>query len=100
MNDRKEFASDYELDAAVTSTYRAGATEKVPGHLDRLVLQAASREAGRKNMIPGLHRWLVPAAFAAVLALSLSFNLEFNQPGVVPTINDRTGAEGSSGGGL
>jgi hypothetical protein len=97
MSDRKEFASDNELDPAVSSRYRAGATEKVPGHLDRVVLAAARREAGRKNMIPGLQRWLVPAAFAAVLALSLSFNLEFNQPGVVPTVNDRTGAEGGSG---
>jgi hypothetical protein len=96
MSDRQEFASDNELDAAVSSTYRAGATEIVPGHLDRVVLAAARREAGRKYTAAGLQRWLVPAAFAAVLALSLSFNLEFNQTGVVPTVNDRTGAEGSS----
>lgn len=96
MSDRQEFASDNEPDAVVSSTYRAGATEKVPGHLDRVILAAARREAGRKNMLPGLQRWLVPAAFAAVLALSLSFNLEFNQPGIVPAIDDRTGGDGSN----
>lgn len=96
MSDRQKFASDNELDAAVSSTYRAGATEKVPGHLDRVVLAAARREAGRKNMIPSLQRWLVPAAFAAVLALSLSFNLEFNHPDVNPAVRDQAGADGSS----
>jgi hypothetical protein len=99
MSDRQEFASDNELDAAVSSTYRAGATEIVPGHLDRVVLAAARREAGRKYTAAGLQRWLVPAAVAAVLALSLSFNLEFNQPGVVPTVNDRTDTEASGGDG-
>lgn len=99
MSDRKVFASDHELDADVSSTYRAGATEKVPGHLDREVLAAARREAGRNYMTPGLQRWLVPAAFAAVLALSLSFNLEFNRPDVNPAVSDQAGADGSSGDG-
>jgi hypothetical protein len=95
MSDRQEFASDDAIDLAVTSTYRAGATEKVPGHLDRMVLAEARREAGRKSPAPGLPRWLVPAAFAAVLALSLSVNLEFSQPDVIPAVHDQAGAEGN-----
>ena len=99
MSNRQEFDNDNELDAAVSSTYRAAATEKVPGHLDRVILAAARREAGRKYMLPGLQRWLVPAAFAAVLALSLSFNLEFNRPEVNPAVRDQDGADGSSANG-
>jgi len=95
MSDRQEFASDDASDLAVSNTYRAGATEKVPGHLDRMVLAEARREAGRKNRAAGLPRWLVPAAFAAVLALSLSVNLEFNQPDLIPAVPDRAGADGS-----
>ena len=95
MSDRQEFASDDASDLAVSNTYRAGATEKVPGHLDRMVLAEARRVAGRKNRAAGLPRWLVPAAFAAVLALSLSVNLEFNQPDLDPAVPDRAGADGS-----
>ena len=95
MSDRQEFASDDASDLAVSNTYRAGATEKVPGHLDRMVLAEARREARRKNRAAGLPRWLVPAAFAAVLALSLSVNLEFNQPDLDPAVPDRAGADGS-----
>jgi hypothetical protein len=96
MSDLQEFASDAEIDAAVRSTYRANASEKVPVHLDRMVLADARREAGRKNRATFLPGWLVPVAFAAVLALSLSFNLEFNRPDVVPTVQDHAGAEGNN----
>jgi hypothetical protein len=96
MSDRQQFAGDDAIDQAVSSTYRAGATEKVPAHLDRVVLAAARRDAGRKNSARGLPGWLVPAAFAAVLALSLSFNLEFNHPEVNPAVHDQAGADGSS----
>jgi hypothetical protein len=91
MSDRQEFASGDAIDLAVSNQYRAGATEKVPGHLDRMVLAEARREAGWKNRAAALPGWLVPAAFAAVLALSLSFNLEFNQPDLGPVVQDRAG---------
>lgn len=96
MNDRHEFACDAEIDAAVSSTYRASATEKVPEHLDRTVLAEARRETGQKNRGSGFPAWLIPAAFAAVLALSLSFNLEFNRPDIVPAIQDNASAEGNN----
>jgi hypothetical protein len=94
VSDRQEFASDDAIDLAVSNTYRAGATEKVPGHLDRMVLAEARREAGPKNRAAGLPGWLVPAAFAAVLALSVSVNLELNQPELIPAVPDQAGAEG------
>ncbi len=96
MSDRQEIAGDDEIDVAVSSTYRAGATEKVPGHLDRMVLAEVRREAGRTKKVSGLQRWLVPAAFTAVLALSLSFNLEFNRPDVMPPVHDQAGIEANS----
>ena len=96
MSDRHEFPSDDAIDLAVSRAYRAGATEKVPVHLDRVVLAEAKQESGRKPWAPGLPGWLVPTAFAAVLALSLSFNLEFNQPDLSPAGQDRAGPEESN----
>jgi hypothetical protein len=95
MSDRHEFASDDAIDPALSRAYRAGAIEKVPAHLDRVVLAEARRETGRKFQAPGLPGWLVPTAFAAVLALSLSFNLEFNQPDLGPAVQDQAGPEGN-----
>jgi hypothetical protein len=95
MSERQEFASDDAIDPGVSSTYRAGATERVPVRLDRLVLAEARREATGKSRASSLPGWLVPVAFAAVLALGLSFNLEFNQPDSIPAVPNTVGTEGN-----
>jgi RNA polymerase sigma-70 factor (ECF subfamily) len=95
MSERQQFAGDDAIDQAVSNTYRAGATETVPVHLDRTVLAEARREAKGKSRASSLSAWLVPAAFAAVLALGLSFNLEFDQPDSIPAVPNQAGTEGN-----
>jgi hypothetical protein len=96
MTDQQDFAFDAAIDAAVSSAYRSSATEKVPAHLDRLVLAEVRRSATRKTGVLGLPAWLVPAAVAAVAALSLTLNLEFNRPDDTPAVQYQAGGENRS----
>lgn len=86
MNMSGQFSGGDDIDVAVRDSYRAGATEEVPGYLDAKVLLEARREAGRNPRVDRWPGWLIPAAFAGVIALSLSFNLHYNNAGDVPAI--------------
>jgi len=64
-------------DEAVTRAYRHMATERVPEHLDRVVLRLASSAAR-----PGYARartWARPLAWAATIALSVGIVLELTR---------------------
>lgn len=63
-----------EHDTAVEKLYRETATERAPAHLDRAVLDAAAR-AGRRSY-SRLRMWTRPAAWAAVVMLSVALILE------------------------
>ncbi|MCI0516976.1 MAG: hypothetical protein L0Y45_03995 [Woeseiaceae bacterium] len=86
-------SGDDEIDAAVRGGYRAIAREKVPAYLDRMVLEEAGQEISRDRRVAGWPRWLLPAAFAGVLALSLSFNLGYNNSSDAPAIHGGHGVE-------
>ncbi|NIL94852.1 MAG: hypothetical protein GTO71_10555 [Woeseiaceae bacterium] len=66
-----------EHDAIVSETYRDIATESAPEHLNRAVLDAAARKA--RPTYSRLRLWTRPAAWAAVVILSVALILETNQ---------------------
>lgn len=66
-----------ERDSGVSEAYREIATERTPEHLDRAVLAAAAREA--RPRYSRLRMWTRPAAWAAVVMLSVTLILQTNQ---------------------
>jgi hypothetical protein len=66
-----------EHDAAVCRAYRETATERVPEHLDRAVLEAAAQAA--RPAYSRLRFWTRPAAWAAVVMLSVALIVETGQ---------------------
>ncbi|HSD71079.1 MAG TPA: hypothetical protein VLB07_16085, partial [Woeseiaceae bacterium] len=93
MNTGQPISGDDEIDAAVRGGYRASAREKVPAYLDRMVLEEAGQEVSHDRRVAGWPGWLIPAAFAGVLALSLSFNLGYNDSSDAPAVHDGRGVE-------
>lgn len=66
-----------ESDSSVSRAYRKIATERTPEHLDRSVLDAAARAAR-----PRYYQWRMwtrPAAWAAVVMLSVTLIMQTNQ---------------------
>jgi hypothetical protein len=77
MTDRRMTQDpDAEHDPAVSEAYREAATERAPEHLDRAVLAAAAQEA--RPTYSRLRMWTRPAAWAAVVMLSVALILETN----------------------
>ncbi len=64
-------------DAQVSETYRGVARENAPDHLDRTILDAAAREARPSYF--RLRLWTRPAAWAAVVLLSVAIIMQTNQ---------------------
>ena len=97
-NRRKTPDPGAENDAMVSRTYRDIASESVPEHLDKAVLDTAARQAR-----PGysrLRQWTRPAAWAAVVMLSVALILETNQapvPGGIAPIAEPEAAYKAEG---
>lgn len=75
--------ADEVIDEQLIARYRSVSHERVPPSLDRTVLRAASRNGGAGRMSGWLARWIKPAGYVAMVALSLAVVLEFNEVGIL-----------------
>lgn len=84
---------DMPRDEAISDLYKAGAKAEPPAELDALILAAARREAAapvsrpaERCPRPWWRNWLAPAGAIAtvLLALSVTLNIEREQPDVLP----------------
>lgn len=76
MNDERDTT---EMDRLVSEAYRAAATETVPEHLSKKILQMAASEPAKQQQRStyGIAAsWLRPAAWVATISLSLAIVLE------------------------
>ena len=71
-------------DTQVSETYRDIAQESAPEHLNQAVLAAAAREARPKYS--RLRLWTRPAAWAAVVMLSVAILMETSQDPATPSL--------------
>ena len=85
-----------ELRSGLSAHYRAGSAEEPPERLDKAILAAACREAGRSRFI---RNWHLPASIAAVLVIGASLALmtsEIKDP--LPPVDTSAGVAGSETG--
>ncbi|MDH4072484.1 MAG: hypothetical protein OEV41_05200 [Gammaproteobacteria bacterium] len=78
-----------EVDGALSAAYRDIAVEKVPGHLDALVLDAARRQAAQATDVRRPAAWYRTVSFAAIAGLCAALLVSFAHLGVFGTGGDR-----------
>lgn len=81
MTDTRENLRNSGGEPMVSAEYHSLATDRAPDELNQAVLHSSRKALGRRPSPGWRSAWLRPVASAAVIALSLTVILEFNDVG-------------------
>ena len=76
MTDRNDLAASADQD--LQTLYRTGPRERVPTHLDNIVMRSATRELEKSALFGGISQWRQPTAVGATLALAVVLLFQWN----------------------